>query len=295
MVFAGGGSATVARESAVRDAELLVAVDAEERRTTRASVLVRLASAVEPEWLLDLFPDDLAESVEVEWDDARERVIVVSRLSYEGLVLEESRRPPGPAEAARAGKLLASHARPEMLLDPEALASLRGRVEAVVNAAPEQGLRKIEDADIREALDALSEGFTSLEELRGADLRDAILERIAPGAAALLDRLAPESVALPSGRRARVEYAPGQPPALHSRLQDFFGMQRGPAIVQGRLPLVLHLLAPNGRAQQVTQDLSGFWERHYPAVRRELMRRYPRHAWPEDGATAVPPPPRRGR
>ncbi|MFL5438685.1 MAG: ATP-dependent helicase C-terminal domain-containing protein, partial [Myxococcales bacterium] len=50
----------------------------------------------------------------------------------------------------------------------------------------------------------------------------------------------------------------------------------------------------NGRAQQVTQDLAGFWERHYPAVRRELMRRYPKHPWPEDGATATPPAPRRG-
>jgi ATP-dependent helicase HrpB len=293
VVFAGGGSATLARESAVRDAELLVAVDAEERRTARATVLVRLASAVEAEWLLDLFPDDLAESLEVEWDPGRERVVVVSRLSYEGLVLEESRKPPGPKEAAAAAKLLASHVRPEMLLEPEALASLRGRLEAVVNAAPEQGLRKIEDADVRQALEALCEGLSTLEELRSADLRGAILERAGPGAAALLDRLAPESVALPSGRRARVEYGPGQAPALHSRLQDFFGMQRGPAIVQGRLPLVLHLLAPNGRAQQVTQDLSGFWERHYPAVRRELMRRYPKHAWPENGATAVPPAPRR--
>jgi ATP-dependent helicase HrpB len=53
--------------------------------------------------------------------------------------------------------------------------------------------------------------------------------------------------------------------------------------------LTLHLLAPSGRAQQVTQDLSGFWERHYPAIRRELMRKYPKHARPENGATAAPP------
>jgi len=82
-------------------------------------------------------------------------------------------------------------------------------------------------------------------------------------------------------------------PAARSRLQDFFGMSRGPSICNGRLPLTLHLLAPSGRAQQVTQDLAGFWERHYPAIRRELMRKYPRHAWPEDGARATPPAPRR--
>jgi ATP-dependent helicase HrpB len=57
--------------------------------------------------------------------------------------------------------------------------------------------------------------------------------------------------------------------------------------------VVLHLLAPNGRAEQVTTDLAGFWDRHYPDLRRSLMRRYPRHAWPEDPHTASPPAPRR--
>jgi ATP-dependent helicase HrpB len=80
---------------------------------------------------------------------------------------------------------------------------------------------------------------------------------------------------------------------VESRLQDFFGLAKGPAVAGGRVPLVLHLLAPNQRAVQVTQDLAGFWERHYPAIRRELMRRYPRHAWPEDPLTARPPEPRR--
>ena len=68
-------------------------------------------------------------------------------------------------------------------------------------------------------------------------------------------------------------------------------MKEGPKL-GGRVPLVLHLLAPNGRAQQVTTDLAGFWSRHYPAVRKELMRHYPRHSWAEDPLTATPPAPR---
>jgi ATP-dependent helicase HrpB len=91
----------------------------------------------------------------------------------------------------------------------------------------------------------------------------------------------------------RVHYeAGGKPPHVESRLQDFFGMVRGPAVAGGRVPLVLHLLAPNQRAVQVTTDLAGFWERHYPALRRELMRRYPKHAWPDDPLRARPPAPR---
>jgi ATP-dependent helicase HrpB len=93
--------------------------------------------------------------------------------------------------------------------------------------------------------------------------------------------MAPDKVTLLAGRNVTVHYDEGRPPWIESRLQDFFGMTRTPSIAGGRVPLTLHLLAPNGRAVQVTSDLEGFWTRHYPAVRRELMRKYPKHKWPE--------------
>jgi ATP-dependent helicase HrpB len=90
-----------------------------------------------------------------------------------------------------------------------------------------------------------------------------------------------------------VHYEAAQPPWVESRVQDFFGLADGPVLGERRLPLVLHLLAPNGRDVQVTTDLRGFWVRHYPALRRELSRRYPRHFWPEDPLHASPPAPRK--
>jgi ATP-dependent helicase HrpB len=84
-----------------------------------------------------------------------------------------------------------------------------------------------------------------------------------------------------------VEYEKGKPPSIASRLQDFFGMIDGPRL-GGRAPVLLELLSPNGRAVQVTTDLAGFWQRHYPAVRKELMRRYPRHSWPDDPTKPTP-------
>ena len=83
-------------------------------------------------------------------------------------------------------------------------------------------------------------------------------------------------------KRVPIHYVLDQPPWLASRMQDFFGLARAPAVCDGRVPLVLHLLAPNQRPEQVTTDLPGFWVRHYPALRKQLMRRYPRHQWPED-------------
>jgi ATP-dependent helicase HrpB len=87
---------------------------------------------------------------------------------------------------------------------------------------------------------------------------------------------------LPGRKRVAIHYEQDRPPWIASRMQDFFGLQRGPSIADGRVPLVLHLLAPNQRPVQVTQDLAGFWVKHYPQLRRELARRYPRHAWPDD-------------
>jgi ATP-dependent helicase HrpB len=272
VLLASGGAAQLPLELR-RLPDLLVAVDAEERKGAgRTRVMVRVASPVEPEWLVD----DLREEAELVWESSRRRVEQVTRLLYDQLVVEESRRiAPASPEATR---LLLEHAS----LDAERLARLRARIAAVAQHCPQARIEPLTDARLQAALAASAEGLVSLDEL---DQRD-VLAALEPPQ---LDRWAPETVTLPGGRTVRVEYLDGQPPAIRSRLQDFFGMARGPAICDGRLPLTLHLLAPSGRAQQVTQDLAGFWERHYPAVRRELMRRYPKHAWPENGATATPP------
>ena len=294
VLLGAGGTAQLAPSSVVREAPLLVAVDVEERRERgRSGVVLRLASAIEPEWLLDLFPDDLRDQTELFWEASRGRVEVKSCLRYDALVLEEARRLPLAAELPRAAELLYANARGTPLFDPEALAQLRARTELVVLHAPEAGMHRLTEADVDAALRALCEGHFSLADLSAEALLAALIDRLGPGGQRALATFAPEQVALPGGRKLRVEYASGQPPAVRSRLQDFFGSARGPTVAQGRVPLTLHLLAPNGRAQQVTSDLAGFWQRHYPAVRRELMRKYPRHAWPEDGSTATPPVPRR--
>ena len=98
----------------------------------------------------------------------------------------------------------------------------------------------------------------------------------------LLDEIAPEKIQLPRGRSVRVHYEADQPPWIASRLQDFFGMRQTPAVARGGVPVVVRLLAPNQRPVQMTSDLGGFWQRLYPQVRKELARRYPKHAWPED-------------
>ncbi|HEX8792141.1 MAG TPA: ATP-dependent helicase HrpB [Polyangiaceae bacterium] len=281
LALAGGGSAELAETSVVRVAEWMVALEAEERSMGRgAGVLVRLASAIEPEWLIDLYPESIEERQQVTWDAAAERVVARDAMLWGGLVLHASDRTGGQGpEVTRALAEAALAAGPTAFAPAEALARwlARARFAASVDAS----ISAPDDEAVKAALVALCEGCSSFTELRQAGLLDALKANLGRKAADI-ERLAPERVTLPSGRSTVVHYEPGKPPHIASRMQDFFGMNDGPRVGGGRVALVLELLAPNGRAQQVTTDLAGFWQRHYPAIRRELMRKYPKHAWPED-------------
>ena len=303
LVLAGGGSARLDRASVCRDADLLVCVDTQERRdaaasggrtgrATRPSVLVRVASEIEPEWLLDLFPEHVREEADVRWNAQAERVESTSRLVYGGLVLEESKGAAPEPEAARVLAEAALARGPAAFAEEGELERFLGRIAFLREAAPDLGIPPLAEAEARAALASLCEGRRSFAELRDAGLIAALRAMLPAAAGRALEKLAPESLTLPGGRRMKVTYEPGKPPWIASRLQDFFGMAQGPRLADGRVAVVLHLLAPNQRDLQVTTDLAGFWDRHYPAIRKELCRKYPKHAWPEDPRTAKPPQPR---
>ena len=95
---------------------------------------------------------------------------------------------------------------------------------------------------------------------------------------------------MPSCNRHRLQYEVGRPPILAVRIQEVFGLAATPRIAGGRVPVLLHLLGPNHRPQQVTDDLASFWATTYSEVKKELRRRYPKHAWPDDPLSAEASP-----
>lgn len=290
VVFAGGGSARLSPASVVIDAAFVVAVEAQERG--RDGAVVHRASAVDPAWLLDLFIERVTERDEMIWNAERARVERVSSMAYDGLVIDEQRDPAGARhDPARAGAVLAEAALAagiERFVDGEALAAWRRRVAFAARAASRTGnegrIAAPTDEVLAAALRDACVGIASFDELRRMGLLEALQAQMSGEARQLMERLAPAFVQLPGRRRVPVQYEEEQAPWIASRLQDFFGLERGPAVAE--VPLVLHLLAPNQRAVQVTSDLAGFWQRHYPALRKQLMRRYPRHGWPEDPLSA---------
>jgi ATP-dependent helicase HrpB len=295
ILLAGGGAAELAPESVVRASAFLVAVDSEERREPGRGgmrgggrTLVRLASAIEPEWLLELFADRISEAREVRWDAERERVEVLERLLYEGLVLDESRAG-GEGSAPEVSRVLEEAVLEKgwrAFVATDVIDRFMARVAFLARTFPEANAGELGEAEVIDSLRRLCEGKRSFVEVREAvregQLLGLLRARLSAEQLRLLEKMAPERVTLAGGRRLTVNYEREQPPWIASRLQDFFGMRDGPTVADGRVRLVLHLLAPSQRPVQVTTDLSGFWERHYARVRRELSRRYPRHPWPED-------------
>ena len=270
VLLSGGGSAELIGEPP--EYEFMIAVDAEDRKD-KPLPLLRTTARIEPEWLIDLFPQQVREQSGVEWNRAGERAEVVSSLLYDELLIQQSRRQPqsGSPEMEAAAELLARRALEagiERFVDQEAWNEWLARVAFAGYPPP----------DVPQALRDLCAGLESFAELKSAAANLLpMLERNMPA----LEQIAPVRIRLQNGRQTKVHYDKGQPPWIASRVQDFFGMRQTPCIGPHQTPLVVHLLAPNQRAVQTTSDLTGFWERLYPQVRRELMRRYPRHAWPE--------------
>jgi ATP-dependent helicase HrpB len=274
FLLASGHGAILGRESGVRDAEFVVAVDVHAaRRGEVAEATIRMASAIDPDWLSreahepqDRGTSGLRETRIVhEFDPSSGRVLAVERELYGAITLVEH---PAAVDPAIAARLLADayrargwSGRDTLLLRRLRFAELAVDVDALLPAAA-AGKRSIEDIDLRTALD-------------WAVARD-------------LERLAPETLAVPSGRRTRLQYQEDGSVVASVKLQELFGLAESPHLGARREPIVFELLAPNGRPVQTTRDLRSFWDRTYQEVRQELRARYPRHPWPEDPWTAPP-------
>ncbi len=169
---------------------------------------------------------------------------------------------------------------------------LQARVALVRAQDPSGAWPDLSDAALRSTLrDWLApwlQGKRSLAEARALALAQVLSGLLDWGQRSRLDDWAPEALTTPAGRRRRLDYLAGPEPVLAVQLQELFGCRETPAICQGRVPVMLHLLSPAGRPVQITQDLAGFWSRGYPEVRKELRGRYPKHAWPADPLQAEP-------
>jgi ATP-dependent helicase HrpB len=151
------------------------------------------------------------------------------------------------------------------------------------------------DVSDRALVDSLDEwlaphlsGVRRVGDLERVDLVTALADRLDWRQRRALDELAPTHIEVPTGSRIVVDYSNDAAPVLAVRLQEVFGLTESPRLMDGRVPVTMHLLSPAHRPVQVTQDLAGFWRTSYFDVRKDLRGRYPKHEWPEDPLNATP-------
>ena len=130
---------------------------------------------------------------------------------------------------------------------------------------------------------------STVAELKRIDLCAALWAILTYSQQQAVDRLAPSHITVPTGSHIRVEYRQGaDAPVVRVRLQECFGLLDTPRVDDGRRPVLMELLSPGFKPVQLTSDLRSFWEGTYFEVRKELKRRYPKHAWPDDPLAADP-------
>jgi ATP-dependent helicase HrpB len=277
-----GRRGELARESAVRHSPLIVAAEVREveGRDRELTVLLTLATAVRAEWLRELYPGDYGERRDAVYDPVTRRVYAEVQTLFRDLVIESKRADNPPADAAAA--LLAGEVlRGSLTLkqwDHE-VEQWIARVNFLADACPDLGVPPLSADDRRHIVEQVCLGVFSYKELKDKPVWPAVRSWLTPAQAELVDRNAPERVELPGGRRSKVTYPPDGPPYFSSRIQDLYGLQETPKIARGRIPLVAHILAPSHRPVQITRDLASFWKDHYPRIKQELQRKYPKHEW----------------
>jgi ATP-dependent helicase HrpB len=244
------------------------------KQGTGGQTLIRLASRCEADWLLEAFPERLEDIDELVFNASAGRVERRAEIRFEGLSIDLSRGPADPADP-RVAALLAEGLRDRPL--DEVPTRILARLAFLRKHRPDLDLP--EDL-LGPLLAGACRGRSTLREVQDVDWPAALRQAFPLETLRLLEAWTPEAIQLPKGRPTKVHYE-DDPPWIASRLQDFWGLKKSPTVAGGAVPLVLHLLAPNMRAVQVTTDLAGFWQRAYKELRPGLSRRYPKHHWPE--------------
>ncbi|GAA5442555.1 ATP-dependent RNA helicase HrpB [Microbulbifer sp. NBRC 101763] len=258
---------------------------------------IQLAAPISETSLRGCFDDLIKQQTSVDWNESSGRAEAVTRITLGSLVLKQQAARDVP-EGLLSCALLGAIRKKGLALLPwgKDASQLRSRVEFLRQC--ELGPDLLSDTPLPDWSDAALlahledwllphlQGFNKLEQLKQLNLFTILLGQLTWPHQKRLEELAPSHFTVPSGSRIQINYE-GSPPVLAVRLQELFGMAQTPAILDGRFPLMIHLLSPAKRPVQITRDLANFWANTYQEVKKELRIKYQKHYWPDDPLTAI--------
>ncbi len=277
-----GRRGVLARESAVQKSPLLVAAEVKEIEGAEKTVntLLSLATGIEPEWLSELFPEDIKAKMHVSYDTAAKRVVAEEQICFRDLAVGSRHIEPAPLDDA--ARILAEEilqGRLSLVNWDHTVDQWILRLNLVSKWCPELNLTPITEDDRRHIIEQICHGCLSYRDVKERDVKGIVKSWLGEAQRGLLEKHAPERLNLPNDRHPKVVYVADGNPYIALRIQELYDVTTTPKVGMGRVPVVVHILAPSMRPVQITQDLAGFWKEHYPRIKQELQRKYPKHKW----------------
>jgi ATP-dependent helicase HrpB len=276
-----GRRGVLARDSVVHEAQLIVAGEIREIDSRDdVKTLITLATAIREEWLRELFPEGFSDATEVFYDTTQRRVMARRVTRFRDLEIRAERTDNVPTEQA-AAILAAEVTAGRLALDNwnHDVEQWIVRLNQLAEWCPEYELPKLRVEDRHTLIEQLCLGASSYRDIKDRDVWRVVKSWLSPAQLDLLDKMAPERLELPNGKRAKITYADNAAPVLGARIQDLYGVNADLRIAGGKVPLTIQVLAPNWRPVQITTSLANFWKESYPKLKQELSRKYPKHEW----------------
>ena len=280
-----GRGAALDQSDALAKAPYIVCCELDDRL---GDAKVFLASPIDEDEVVSLFPDRLKDEPFCEWDRREERVRCVVRRTLGAMVVGEKPAKVEPGDS-RVVECMLDGVRAKGVANlpcwTKETLQMRARINFLHRFC---GWPEATDELIVASLAGFVGGMTRWRDLERLDMA-AVLDFLLSDSGhdrRELDRLAPSRMEVPSGSHMLVRYE-GDEPTVEVRLQECFGLMETPKVAGGKVPIVMTLLSPAQRPVQITKDLAGFWREGYQLVRKDLRGRYPKHYWPEDPFSAV--------
>jgi ATP-dependent helicase HrpB len=277
-----GRRGNLARESVVQHSPLLTVAEIREVEGSDKTLttILSLATALEPDWLRQYFPEDFKTEARVYFDATARRVQAEEQVRFRDLAVSSRRIEPPPAQEA--ARLLAEEVIQKRLTLrnwDEQVEQWILRLNLLTKWSPELGLAPLTEADRHHLIEQICEGAVSYKDIKDREVKPVVTSWLSKEQQELLNKHAPERFTFSNGRTPKIHYVPEGQPYVEARIQDLFGIKVTPKIASGKVSLLVHILAPNMRPVQVTKDLVSFWREQYPKVKKELQRKYPKHEW----------------
>ena len=282
-------------DSCAKNAAAFVAAEITEVEAREIITHLRRATAIDPAWLADLFPEDLTLSDGAAWDETRRRVVSRKETRFRELVLD-AKETDQNVNLDQAAEILAARVLSgELNLKnwDHSVDQWTARLTLLGKAMPELEMPGWSDEDRCDAIAQICHDSVSYKDIKEANVWRVLREWLSQAQRAALDSYCPERIDLPNGQSAKITYEIGKDPFISVRVSHLFGVWETPTIVSGRVPLLVHILTPGQKPWQMTKDLKGFWAGGYAQMKKEVAGRYPRHPWPDNPREWVPAPKRK--